>query len=182
MNDWYIKPLDRDSLLNVRFKRIIEKVDILLKLLKSEHKFDSLKEWDTVCRGLIDSLFADIYWIAEYLEIKNKPNINNPFFIWCRMFDTLKHYDRTKQVANNIYNKSNIETSLLGAPIIRDVPNFLLNWKCKTDNISDKNFKQLMIKFILPMEIDINPSMLFLKKCEKSQYCFEIPLNYFLLD
>lgn len=123
MNDWHIQPLD--NLLTVRFKRIIEKIGILLKLLKSEHKFDSLKEWDTVCRGMIDSLFADIYWTAEYLRIKNKANINNPFFIWCRMFDTLKHFQRTSHVADNICNRTNIEISLLGTPIIRDVSGFL---------------------------------------------------------
>lgn len=175
MNDWYFKPFTSTDLLNNRFMRVSNKIDLLLKLLKSEQKYDNLKEWDILCRSVIDSLFIDMYWIAEYLIIKNKPSINNPFFIWCRMFDTLKHINRTSQVADKISQKVCIETSLLGMPIIRDVSGFLLHWKCINDNISDEDFKHLMIKFILPMEIDINPDMrFFLKKLENVHCCFEI--------
>ena len=153
------KSRHNSKLLNIRFEWIDNKINLLLKLLKNEKIFNSLEEWDIVCRSVIHSIFIDTYWISEYLKIKTKPNLNNPFYIWAKMFDTLKHCDRTYHISENITNEST-----RNLPYCSNKLCFLLNYKCKTDNISNEDFKQLMFKFILPMEIDTLPGLIFFKQ------------------
>ena len=159
MNNCNFKNSLPNELLSNRFNWLENKISLLLKLLKNEKIFNNLKEWDMVCRSVIHSIFIDTYWVSEYLDIKTKPNLNNPFYIWAKMFDTLKHYERTQYVDENIttkkHNKSTYYSDTLG---------FLLNFKCKRDYISNDDFKELMFRFILPMEIDIQPGLIFFEQ------------------
>lgn len=53
-----------------------------------------------ILESLWNTFYINAYSLAEGLGIKDKLNPNNPFYIWCNVFDTMKHPGKVAQKTN----------------------------------------------------------------------------------
>lgn len=137
LDKWSIEEDDRSikRLLNI----IIDRITFFNGFYKKLQKMDELPQ---IYDWFLYSNLLDLYKFAEAFKIHNDLNEFNPFYIWARYFNAMRHLDVEREVARNDFEfafcyKNLDELKYQNRKEYKNVENMLIVLKLKMQFYND---------------------------------------------